>query len=44
MLRTILAATGVIRSATYAQPVRSPVSRARWRGSDGRWKWQTVAT
>ena len=44
MLRTILAATGLIRSATYVQPVRSRVRRARWRGSDGRWQWQAVAT
>ena len=44
MLRTILAATGLIRSITYVKPARAEVRRARWRGSDGRWQWQAVAT
>lgn len=42
MIAAILAAMGLTRSATHANPSHGPVRRARWRGTDGRWQWAAV--
>lgn len=42
MITAILAAVGLIRSATVVKPPQAQVRRARWRGSDGQWQWAAV--
>lgn len=41
MIATLLAAARLFRVAT-AEPSRTPVRRARWRGTDGTWQWAAV--